>query len=560
MKRVFSFTLALAIAAVTLTSCNCFKKMAADATAVTFSSTPEVLALNNGVVSADITVNIPAEYFNKKSIVKVTPVMVYEGGSVEGTPIFYQGSSVTGNYKVVSDAGGSYTETVEFEYTEDLKLSKLVAVIELKCDGKDEFATYNASTGEATTDAVDPAEAGVYIADGVNTMQLDIKYCALMMPVSNNYQRVLTEVTKANIDYSINSSNVKKTAVETAQVDEFKATVDAQSGNDRIAQKLFANGYASPDGPEKFNDKLSSARSESAKKAMDKILADYGLTIDVAAYGEDWDGFRELVAASDIKDKNLILQVLGLYSSSTQREAEIKNLSAVYGELKSDILPQLRRTQMVNSSDITGKSDAEMAALVKSNSLSELTLEELLHLEANVLEACSEKVAVLEYAAKNFNDARAYNNLGILYTCAGEEAKAAAAFDKAAKGGASAKEVNNNLALVNLSSQNIDEAKKYQSAVSPATKSAMAMAEGDYSAKGIEGYNAAIAAFMREDYSAASSAIASCTTADADYLRAAIAVRTGDLKVAEAQLNSAVAKDASLADKAKSDVNLLPLF
>ena len=38
--------------------------------------------------------------------------------------------------------------------------------------------------------------------------------------------------------------------------------------------------------------------------------------VDAAAYGEDWDGFKELVEKSDIKDKNLILQVLSLYNSS----------------------------------------------------------------------------------------------------------------------------------------------------------------------------------------------------------------------------------------------------
>ncbi len=560
MKRVFHFTLVLAVAALTLTSCNCFKKMASNGSSVTFSSSPEILALNNGMVSAEVSVNIPADYFNKKSIVKITPTMVFDGGEVAGTPIYYQGTSVKDNYKVVSAKGGTFTETVEFEYTDDMKLSQLFAVVEFKCDGKDEYALYDASTGAVAKEDVEASVAGVFIADGVNTMQQDIKYEAMMMPVENNYQRVLTEVTKADIVFGISSSVVNKSALNSSDIDGFKATVDAQTGNDRIEQKIFANGYASPDGPEKFNDKLSTSRSESAKKAMDKILKDYDLDIDVAAYGEDWDGFKELVAASNIKDKNLILQVLSLYSSSAQREAEIKNLAVVYGELKSDILPQLRRTQMVNSSDVTGKSDAEMVALVKSNSLNQLTVEELLHLAEDVLTECSEKVAVLEYAASNYNDARAYNNLGILYTAGGDTDKAMAAFEKAAQLGASSTEVNNNLALANLSNSDVDEAKKYQGAATSTTNSSIGMATGDYSAKGVDGYNAAIAAFMREDYSAASSAIADCKTADADYLRAAIAVRTGDLKVAEAQLNSAISKDASLKAKAETDVNLKPLF
>ncbi len=561
MKRVLNFTLALAVAAVAFTSCNCYKNMAGDISDVTISTSPKVMEYNNGAVETEVTVVFPAEYVDKKSILKVTPVMVFDGGSVEATPFFYQGSSVEDNYKVVSDNGGSFTESVSFEYAEGMNLGKMIAKIEAKCSGDDEFTLIDASTGKEADASASVEEYGVYVADGSNMMQLDIKYCQFMMPVANNYQRVLTEVTKADIAYGISSSQVASKALKSDDITSFKELVGEQISNERIEQKLFANGYASPDGPEKFNDKLSTARSTSAQKAMSKLLKEYGLSIDVAAYGEDWDGFQELVAASDIKDKNLILQVLSLYTSSTQREAEIKNLSSVYGELKSDILPVLRRTQMVNSSDITGKSDDEMVALVKSSSLSELTVEELLYLAASVLDNCADKVAVLEYAASSLGDARAYNNLGILYSCAGENSKALSAFEKAAQGGASATEVNNNLALVNLALQNVDEAKKYESAATASTKSALAMATGDYSAtEGVEGYNAAIAAFMNEDYSAASAAIAECKSADADYLRAAIAVATGDLKVAEAELNSAISKEASLEAKAKGDVNLKPLF
>ncbi len=561
MKRVLGFTLAMAVVAMAFTGCNCYSKMASDTSAVTISTSPEILEYNNGMVAAEVTVTFPADYVNKKSILKVTPMMVFEGGAVEATPFIYQGASVEDNYKVVGESGGTFTESVEFEYVDGMNLGKLYAKVELKCDGKEEYTLIDASTGKEAAADVAPEQYGVYVADGVNMMQLDIKYCGFMMPVANNYQRVLTEVTKADIAYSISSSMVKNSAVKSEDVKAFADLVGEQVSNERIEQKLFANGYASPDGPEKFNDKLSTARSQSAKKAMDRLLKEYGLTIDVAAYGEDWEGFQELVAASDIKDKNLIIQVLSLYASSTQREQEIKNLSSVYGELKSDILPALRRTQMVNSSDITGKSDEEMVELVKSSSLSELTVEELLHLAASVLECCKDKVAVLEYAASSMGDARAYNNLAILYSCAGEDAKAKSAFEKAAQGGASAKEVNNNLLLASLAMGDVAEAQKYQGAASPASKSALAMATGDYSAKeGVKGYNAAIAAFMNEDYAAASAAVAECKSADADYLRAAIAVRTGDLKVAEAQLNSAISKDASLEAKAKGDVNLQPLF
>lgn len=96
---------------------------------------------------------------------------------------------------------------------------------------------------------------------------------------------------------------------------------------------------------------------------MPKLLKDSGLDIDAAAYGEDWDGFKELVEKSNIKDKNLILQVLSLYNSPAERESEIKNMSSVFNELKEEVLPELRRSQIGEQHRHPGQDhDAEIMA------------------------------------------------------------------------------------------------------------------------------------------------------------------------------------------------------
>ncbi len=118
-----------------------------------------------------------------------------------------------------------------------------------------------------------------------------------------------------------------------------------------------------------------------------------------------------------------------------------------------------------------------------------------------------------------------------------------------------------NLALANLANGNVAEAKKYAQSADAETKAALAAAEGKYdqAAKNLTGYNAAIAYVMNNDLTAAKKAIAADNSADADYLRAVIASKSGDLKTAEAQLKSAIAKDSSLAKKALNDVNLINL-
>ena len=342
----------------------------------------------------------------------------------------------------------------------------------------------------------------------------------------------------------------------------FKENVVANQANDRASQKLYVNGYASPDGPEKFNDKLSSARSKSGHKAAQKLLKDTGMELDAASYGEDWEGFKELVAASDIEDKDIILQVLSRYDSSTQRESEIKNMSAVFTELKKEILPKLRRAQLVNSTDIKGKTNDEMAALINSGRLDELTNEELLYMAESVLENLKAKATVLDYTAKKFNDARAYNNLGVVLAQLGQKAEALTALEKAAKLGLNTNEINSNLALANLANGNVAKAQQYATAADAKTKSLIAAAQGSYSAAAatLSGYNAAVASTLNNDLTAAKKAISAETTAKADYLRAVIASKEGDLETAKAQLKSAIAKDASFAQKALKDVNLANLF
>lgn len=572
MKIFFKLGFTLAVVAMTLSGCNCFKKMAKNLDLVEVNCTPEVLTLNNGKVRATFSISFPSGYFNEKAIAKVTPVIVYEGGEVVGTPFFYQGSKVEDNYKVITDGA---TEMVVFDYIPAMRMSSLQLRVEVKC--KDEFELINVNTGAAISSSEkeilesDPSSAearailaacGYEIAKGVNTLQQDFKQEQIISMMANNYQRVTNSVEKADLLYAISSSQVAANASKSEGVETFVSSVDAHSQNDRATQKLSAQGYASPDGPETFNDKLSRSRSESGRETMEKLLKEYNLDIDAAAYGEDWEGFKELVQNSDIEDKNLILQVLSLYSSSTKREGEIKNMSAVFTSLKTEILPQLRRTQMVNSVDLVGKSDEEMLALVNSKSYDDLTLLEILHITNNDSVDLDTKAELLEYASAKYNDGTAYNNLGVVYAKQGKSQEAIEAFRSAASSGAQPSEVSKNLALSYLMQDDVDEARTYARGADAETRAALDAAQGDYEtgATTFSGYNQAVAATMTGDYRTAKTAIASDNSADADYLRAVIASQEGEVKTSASQLNSAISKDSSLAEKAATDVNLLNLF
>ncbi|MBR4969385.1 MAG: hypothetical protein IKY57_04440, partial [Alistipes sp.] len=545
-------TLVLVAVALTMTSCDCFKKMAKKSSEVTITCTPDVLVLNNGKVVADVTAQIPAKYFNKTASLKVTPALVYEGGVTKGSTLLLQGEKVADNGMLVkSKEAVSIKRQVSFDYKPEMQLSNLVLIVEVKCKGGKckEFTLVNANTGEVlpADTKLTPAEYGLVIAKGINTLQNDLDYSEAMLAAANNYKRVTTVVTKADIVYRINCSRVAKKAVETEELKSLKAGVEANKANDRVAQSLYVNGYASPDGPEKFNDKLSEKRSKTGLKAVEKLLADAGLNIDAAAYGEDWDGFQAAVAESNIADKDLILQVLKMYSSSAEREKEIKNMSTVFKSLKTDVLPQLRRAQVVNSADVTGWSDEEMVAIIKDGKVSTLKLEELLHIAT----VCDEVAETALVEAAKSGDARAWNNLALVYAKAGNYAKVVECLNKADKSVAT--ELNNNYALAYAAEGDVAKAEGYAANASAEAKALVAAAKGDYAAAAQtlkSGYNAAVVNLQNGNLVAAKQCIASDMSAKADYLRAVIACKEGDVNGAKAQLNSAVSKDASLKAKA----------
>ena len=574
MKNLMKLSVVLVAAALVFSSCNCFKKMAKNRDDINLTVTPEILTLNNGIVAADINVTFPVKYFNAKAVIKVTPVIVFDGGEVAGAAKYLQGSKVDENYTVIDKKnGGNFTQHVEFPYDPRMDKCALQLRAEIKCPGGKckEFTLVNLNTGAIPTkeeaavlagnDAAAAAlakEFGLTVAYGLNTLQKDIKYGDLMEQMDNNFKRITTVVDKTDLLYTINSSVVTKKHEKAANLGAFKENVDKNLTNDRATQNIAVKGYASPDGPEKFNDKLSKARSESGHKVIAKLLKDSGLDIDAAAYGEDWDGFKELVEKSNIKDKNLILQVLSLYNSPAERESEIKNMSSVFNELKEEVLPELRRSQIVNSTDIQGKTDAEIMAAFRNGQ--ELTVEEYLYAAETLANGTEEQVAILTAASKKYNDARVYNNLGIAQAKAGDKAAALKSFEKAAKMDSSS-EITKNLILGNLANGNTAEAKKYAKAADAQAKAAIAAAEGDYkaAAQNLDGYNEAVAQVMSNNLSAAKQAISKDNSADADYLRAVIAVKEGDLKTAEAQLKSAVSKNPKLAQKAANDINLKAL-
>ncbi len=540
MKKIVIYGVVALVGAFTLSSCNCFKKMAKNTDQISVVANPEVLTLVGNEIVTDVTVVFPEKYYNPKAIVKITPILVFDGGAIEGQPKFLQGDKVKDNYPVISKHnGGVYTQRIAFPW--DPKARQ--CVLELKVEGK-------------CKEGADFVLGGVIpVAEGVNALQENLSYADALLIMPDDFKRVTHESEQVNIMYLVNQSNVRRGELTKEQTKLFEDFIKENQNKDRVTLgNIQAKGYASPEGPEGLNERLSKSRSESGKAAISRELRSLkDLKYDVAAYGEDWEGFKELVEASNLKDKAMIIQVLNMYSSAAQRDAEIKNMSAVFEELKKNILPELRRTQMVATTDIQGKTDEELRAAI--NSGSDLNVEEALF-AATLFDDCAKKAEIYKATANKFNDARAWNNLGVALGHQDKWADAENAFQKATIL-SSNPALANNLALSAMVQGDLKKAAQYLPTANDHTKGLASINNGKYAeaSSNLEGYNKAVADVLNGNLSAAKNALVGNESAKADYLRGVIAAKEGDAVGAATAINKAAAKDPSLRAKAQNDIN-----
>lgn len=579
MKRLATVSLVLSMVATMLVGCGeCYEKMQKKQDQIQVTCVPEVLTLKGSTVEADITVTFPEMFFDEETILKITPVFVYGSEEIACAPKYVQGEDVVGNYTAISRfEGGSYTQHISFPFDKGV-----VGTLELRVEAKcfDECKEMPDFTPWATIAAAKGINAVQSLAQGVGNAAKSEEVVAPVEEVAvvegkvatpnnghytmaeGNFERSSVKSAEAEIKYQINSSNVRKNQLTSEQVALFKEFVATNSTAERTTLgNVYASGYASPDGPEKFNNKLSEQRSKTGAKAMQKQLKGVeGLNYEIASYGEDWDGFKTLVENSDIEDKDLILNVLQMYSSPVERDQEIQNMSAVFKVLAEEILPQLRRTRFAVEATYAGLTDEEILEAAKKG-CDCLDAEHLLH-AATLTDNVAEKTAIYEKAATKYDDARAYNNLGVCYAIVGKLPEAKAAFEKAE----AEPVVAGNLAAVALAMGDLENAKKYLASADAeavkATEGALALAEGNYqeAKTKLTGYNLAVAELCDNNVEGAKAAIAEVKGADADYIRAIIANREGDVEKATAYLKSAIAAKPELKAQAENDIEFYELM
>ena len=538
----------VALMVLVLSSCGKMGELTSDY----FTTNPEVLEAVAGKVPVTINGKFPEKYMKKNATVEVTPVLRWNGGEAKGQPATFQGEKVEGNGQTIAyKAGGNYTMKANFDYVPEMANSELYLDFKITKGNK----TYTIPS--------------VKIADGViATSELPTAASANASYAEDAYQRIIKQAQEANIMFLIQQANLRNNQLNSAEMKEFHkkvAEVNADTKNFKL-NNIEVSAYASPDGGLKLNTGLAEDREKNAEKYLNKQLkkAKIDANVDAKYTAQDWEGFQELVAKSNLQDKDLILRVLSMYQDPEQRENEIKNISSVYKTLADEILPQLRRARLTANYDIIGRSDEEINEAFDTDA-KVLSVEELLY-AATLTNDKARQEAIFTKTTQLFpNDFRAYNNLGEMAFAAGDAAKAESFFKQAAAKNANAPEVNANLGLVELVKNNVASAETFLGKATGANAANEALGnlyikQGQYQ-RAVNAFgdaktnSAAQAQILAKDYNKAKATLEAIKDKDAmtDYLMAIVGARTNNESLVKNSIKSAIAKDASLAAKAAND-------
>ena len=524
-----------------------------------FKVNPNPLVADGGQVDATINGVFPEKYMNKKAVVTVTPELRYMKDGVQqtlkGRPATFQGEKVLGNDQTISyQLGGHYTMKTSFPYEAAMQKSEL-------------FLTFDAKLGKKQVEV--PA---IKVADGViATSELYHRTLSSAQPcvAPDAFQRVVEQKQEANIKFLIQQAELRKSELQNNTVQEFVNLLKRISSDreNLMLSGVEVSAYASPDGGFALNEKLANKRQTNTEEYVKKQMKQANMEGDVEANytAQDWEGFQQLVQASNIQDKDVILRVLSMYKDPQEREQQIKNMSHGFRELADGILPELRRARLTINYETLGRDDETIFNQYKSDA-SKLSVEELIY-AASIAETPAEQENILKTTVRLYpKDARAYNNLAALAYSKGNYDEAQRYLAQAAGTGAACAETKANQGLLALQNGDVKAAENYIGQAGNAnglaeTLGNLHLAQGNYALaeqdfNGVNSNSAALAQILNKNYAKAAQTLKNVKNADGmtDYLQAIVNARQGNADAAQSFLRSAIQKDASLKAYADNDL------
>jgi tetratricopeptide (TPR) repeat protein len=583
--KKFSLIMATAVA---ITGCK-----STDWTKVKYEVTPNPLEVSGDSVSVAVKVTIPPKVFISKTAVTVVPSIKWKGGEKTLKPITFQGEKVKeGNgIKVNTEKGGTFPYTDKVAYQPEMKTAELGGTATVQVGSKKkEVVVPTMALGTITTSLMLMSDEKAMISKGDLTKVPLMSHEADIHFAINQSKVKTTEMQSSSVKgmgaFLMRSrKEMKKEHAAEAKAGKAKAEAD-KKGMDEMNSKMdsmqmnyFVKNVeivssASIDGKQEFNAKLAQDRGISSEKFVSEELVKTHVQGGQAEgffkksfVAEDWDGFKALVEASTIADKDKVLAVMSGTTDLDQRESQLRAMKKTWKELAAKVLPKSRKAVIKVMAQKKAKSMEEINKLYTStpDSLSE---EEILY-SADMNQDLNAKAAIYANVVKMFpNDWRGYNNAASVSLMQNKMEEAQAMLEKANSLSPNNAVVLNNMGVVAMKKGDRKMAEaNFNAALSGGMEPKYNLAnlyvkQGRYadavaSYGDAKSFNVALASLLSGNNDAAVSKLEGTPdneTAMGYYLKAISGARKGDAALAVGNLKNAIAKDATLKEKAKEDL------
>lgn len=571
-KLVYAFVI---IGGIAFTGCT-LPKMVKMAKEQNLTVTPNPLEVHKDTVTYEVAANLPVKMLKKGTSYTLNSFYKYGDNELALDPIPFKAE----DYPNSATEQPRVTKTFTFPYIQAYK----TGVLQVE--------------GVAAKGAKSKKSPRLDVATGVITTSKLVQnsYYAAFADHGYNNQEEITPVVIPDFYFDQGKSVLKTSETKSdkgKQLDAFIASKNA-------TRTVTITGTHSPEGRERVNTKLSADRAAAIeayyraqmKKYDYKGMAD-SIKFIQKPIVDDWTEFKNALSAYEgisVDEKAAFLNVVNSPSSFEEQENQLKKLSG-YKKVFKEVYPKLRTAKTEILTIKVKKTDAEISVLAKQitqgQSADALTFEELMY-AGSLTPSLEEKAAIYEAATKKGSNWNAHNNLGATYIAQAIEnpGRAAELADKAAvqlELAAKIKEtpeVHANLASIALWKGN--PYKAYAHAGKALNGASNDVARGVNGVKGaseiyqakyadavrtessaattpVNLFNKGLAQLLNKDYANASSSFGEATRANSNYAvayygAAVAAARSGNAEGVVSNLTSAVKIDASLKEKALTDL------
>jgi tetratricopeptide (TPR) repeat protein len=517
--------------------------------------------------SVEVTIKgkFPPKTFNKKAVVKIQPVLRYGGDKEKPLkPLYLKGEKVKNqDGKVVNyKKGSTFTYTDKVEYDPQMKNQNLTI-------------DYNIKIGNKYQD-LEQCEGGTRdsVSIGTITTALTVKpfddvlmYKAGVMPVV---------AKKVIIYYVINETKIRDSVYKGPAVTKLRDFLKDTSMKYNSIQLM---SYASPDGEFTLNKNLTIGRANSGadlvkkelKRAGKKIVYDSSL-VKKPDMGEDWAGLKQAVSQREFSGKQEVMDILNSNINDDEKENRLRKSQAWNPTLVNDILPKLRRTEIVFAGANNQRTLPELMSAYQTNQ-NGLTKQELLMVADNTTDTMEMMNVYKNYMTNYPSDVAGKNNYAALLLKKGMYKEADDLFSQLHQLYPKNDTINNNYGVARRFARDYDKSRNlYNTAANDGLDESnnlgiLYIKYGKYDSSIASfkpercDYNTALAYTLNGDYESALSEI-ECSINKVDnnmmrgdlyYLRAITAARKGDRDMMATSLTRAIEMNPAYRNMAKDD-------